>query len=448
MSSCSEIEATIGIERYYIQLQGIGGIVKMEPEDFVVSEILDGGLDASILWSKDPLPMEPARNALWILRKRDRETIPTVSKLAKKLNVRPLKAMICGIKDRRAVTYQFVAIQLTRKAVNYSHITLNGAEAKRIGYIDKLSSSKLIGNRFEILIRGAEAADDLLQHYQEFIQEMGIPNFYGYQRFGLLRPVTHLVGRHIVRGDIRGAVELFLSHTTDFEPERVRAARRALAETGDLASALKDFPRSLSYERRILTHLSSNTGDYLGALRRLPLRIRKLFVHAYSAYLFNKALSISLRDGYRLDEPAVGDLFVRIDRFQRPYGRPMQATASNLEEAARRVASGEVSIIIPSPGYLSWMPRGPRGEALKYVMDEEGVRPSSFKLRVMREASTTGTHRPIMLKPLNLHLAKVDRGIIKLQMNLPPSGYATSILRELMKKRCALAYAGLEHCYT
>lgn len=446
MLRCNELEATVGIEQYYTRTPGIGGIVKKETEDFIVSEILDGGLDASKQWAKDPLLTEPARYTLWILKKQDRETIPTIAVLAKILGMRSLKAKICGIKDRRALTYQYVALPLTR-ATSPARLTLNGAEARQIGHIDKLDSSKLLMNRFEIIIRDTKANSDLLEDFRQAAQELGTPNYFGHQRFGLLRPVTHLVGMKIVKGDLRGAVETFLTLTTDFEPEPVKVARRELEESGDYSRALNYFPASLTYERRILKHLSKKPEDYLGALRRLPLRIRRLFVDAYSSYLFNKALSASLKDGLRLDEPAVGDLLVRLDRFQRPIGRPLQVTNGNLEEVHRRASKGEAAVIIPSPGYLSWMPGGPRGEALKNILDSEGVQPRNFKLRNMPEASTSGTLRPIMLRPLSLTISEVDRDTVRVETALPPSSYATSLLRELMKRECALAYTGLTHCY-
>ena len=41
-----------------------------------------------------------------------------------------------------------------------------------------------------------------------------ILNFYGYQRFGSKRPVTHLIGKAILQRDFKKAVELILSFTS------------------------------------------------------------------------------------------------------------------------------------------------------------------------------------------------------------------------------------------
>ncbi len=445
---CGEIERAIGVEGYYTSTRGIGGVIKKQPEDFLVSEILEGGLDAQALWLKDPLPIEPTRYTLWILKKRDMETVSALAELAQIIGTKPSKAKICGIKDRRAITYQYVALPVARVSEGSGHYASRGWEAWRIGFIDELNSSRLLANRFDITIWTTSDVDSsLLTQFKQAVQDSGVPNFFGHQRFGLLRPITHLVGRLIVKGDLRGAVDTFLGFTTEFEPEPVRTARKTFSETGDYGEALKNFPPSLTYERRILRHLSRVPGDYSGALRSLPLRIRRLFVDAYSSYLFNRALSLTLRDGLRLDEPCIGDLFVRIDRHHRPYGRPLQVTSANLEEIGVRIKRGEVAIVLPTPGYLSWIPSGPRGSALKNVLEEEGVSPRSFRTKLMPEASSTGMYRPILLRPLKLELEKLHDSSVKLYLTLPPSSYATSLLRELMKRRCALAYIGKEHCY-
>jgi len=70
--SCTDLERLVGIEGYYTVSPGIGGIVKERPEDFIVWEVLDGGLDSRLMWELGPLPHEPSRYSLWILARRIR----------------------------------------------------------------------------------------------------------------------------------------------------------------------------------------------------------------------------------------------------------------------------------------------------------------------------------------------------------------------------------------
>ena len=44
--------------------------------------------------------------------------------------------------------------------------------------------------------------------YASFIEHNHILNFYGYQRFGSKRPVTHLIGKAILQRDFDMAVDL------------------------------------------------------------------------------------------------------------------------------------------------------------------------------------------------------------------------------------------------
>jgi tRNA pseudouridine13 synthase len=447
--SCSELEKFIGIENYYVSSGGIGGLLKERPEDFIVSEVVEGGLDGMEVWDWAPLPHEPSRFSLWILRKRNRTTLGSLALIAKELAAGAGEVKICGIKDRRAVTYQFVALPAGVSYPAGGKLVLLGGdvEARHIGYVRNLKTHDLLANRFEVVIRDFSATEQGINTALSELSAHGAPNYFGPQRFGSLRPVAHLVGRHIVRGELREAIAVLIGFHTEFEPETVRRARLSASEHRGFREVLENLPRSLVYERAVCRHLAEREDDYAGALRRLPIRLRRLFVEAYSSYIFNRALSLSLRDGLRLDEPREGDLIVRLDPYQRPYGRVIPVDRWNIEEAATRVARGEAAISLPQLGYLTWLPRGPRGDALRTVLDEEGVSTSSFKVRHLPELSTRGKPRPILLRPRAISREIVCEDSLVLRFALPPSSYATSLLRELMKVRCGLAYVGLRHCY-
>ncbi len=446
---CSELEKFIGMENYYTSAGGIGGLLKERPEDFTVSEVLEGGLDAMEIWDWAPLPHEPSRFSLWILRKRNRTTLGSLALIAKELAAGAGRLRICGIKDRRAVTYQFVALPARASYPAGGKLVLPGGdvEARHLGYVRSLDTHDLLANRFEVVIRDFSATEQEIDAALSELSAQGAPNFFGPQRFGSLRPVAHLVGRHIVRGELREAIASLIGFHTEFEPEIVRRARLIASEHGDFRKILENLPRSLVYERAVCGHLAEKDGDYAGAIRRLPIRLRRLFVEAYSSYIFNRALSLSLKDGLKLDDPREGDLIVRLDPYQRPYGRAIPVDRWNIDEAAIRVAKGEAAISLPQLGYLTWLPRGPRGDALRTVLEEEGVHTSSFKVRHLPELSTRGKPRPILLRPRAISREILSGNSLLLRFALPPSSYATSLLRELMKVRCGLAYVGVRHCY-
>ncbi len=187
-----------------------------------------------------------------------------------------------------------------------------------------LALGSLAGNRFEIVIRDC-IAEDLPARVQAAteVASAGIPNYYGLQRFGVVRPVTHLVGERILKGDYEDAVTTYIGRAYPREPEAVQRARTHFAETHDARAALADLPPvRMTYERAMANHLVANPGDYAGALRALPPKLLSLLVSAYQSYLFNRALSSRIDAGISLTEPevATGSSFQAAARISSPRG--------------------------------------------------------------------------------------------------------------------------------
>lgn len=442
--TCEEYEEAVGIGAYATSTRGVGGLIKVVPEDFEVWEVLNGGLDARERFERwRPPAVPPVRRALLAVRKRDRETLRVAADLAELLGVRLRSVKTYGLKDRRAVAWQFVAVP-ARSVLDRldGPIEVRGAQAVVVGEAHSVETHELLFNRFRVLVREADADRGLLDAFVGEATSRGVPNFYGLQRFGVSRPVTHVVGYHIVRGDLEAAARAFVGLYTPYEPAHLLEFRRTFFESGDWDWAARNAPRSLVYERALLRHLAANPGDFAGAFRRLPLRIRRLLVESYASYVFNRALTENLRDGVPLDEPLEGDLVARLDRFGRPERRVYTVSRWNLSEAARRVREGTVAILMPHPGHSIRMPQNERGRAILRALEQDGLRPSSFRLRELPEAGSRGGFRTVTLRPLQLSARVVGEDQVLVEMALPRGSFATVVLRELMKQRCALAYVG------
>ena len=98
-----------------------------------------------------------------------------------------------------------------------------------------VSLGELVANRFTISVSGieldeAETRDRAGAIMDEAEEAGGFPNYYGHQRFGVHRPVSHLVGERLVQGDVEGACWAYLVHPGSGEMEEAREARRHLAE--------------------------------------------------------------------------------------------------------------------------------------------------------------------------------------------------------------------------
>jgi len=122
------------------------------------------------------------------------------------------------------------------------------------------------------------------------------------QRFGSTRRNTHLIGLKILRGRFDEAAHLFLCDTKGEENQQATQARKDLEETGDYKKALKEFPKYLRLERKVIAYLEKYPGNYANALRRLPRSILLLFIHALQSHIFNQSLSQRIEQELRVAE--------------------------------------------------------------------------------------------------------------------------------------------------
>ncbi|SFH56770.1 tRNA pseudouridine(13) synthase TruD [Planctomicrobium piriforme] len=150
----------------------INGQLKVEPEDFVVEEVpayLPSGVGEHLF--------------LWI-QKRDISAEFLTGHIARSLGVRRDDIGVAGLKDRRAVTRQWISVPATAEerieAINTPAIQV--LEAKRHG--NKLKTGHLRGNRFELIVRGEPGQLAIAQQIAAAIAEQGVPNYFGDQRFG------------------------------------------------------------------------------------------------------------------------------------------------------------------------------------------------------------------------------------------------------------------------
>ncbi len=437
------VEGFIGIECYVTRHKGVGGVIKRSPEDFQTWEQLLDGLDARSAYESWRGMREGLGDQfLAVMRKRGVDTIRACTMLAKYLGIKPGQIGVCGIKDKMSVSWQFITLPAENMGFDGAEIgeVVRVLPIMRVSW--RISPEKLARNIFEIVIREPSGGVEVAQEVLEELRFTGLPNFYGPQRFGISRPITPIVGMLMIEGRIEEAVKAFLAEYSPLESQDNRIARMRLLEDFDPVKALDYFSRTLRYERAILRHLARKPGDYLGALRVLPLRLRRLLVESASALIFNKTLSKMIAEGL-LNVVEAGDLAVRLDAFGRPEpGRPIRVSSANLREVERLIARGRLAIVMPAPGYLSPAPRSRKGEILLKTLNELGLELNAFRLRICPEASTRGSLRPIKVPRWMCRASQLEDGSIKLNIELPPGAYATILLREIMKPGSPLAFIG------
>jgi len=418
-------EEEIGISVYLTEeIPGIGGRLKTQPEDFVVDEV-------SLL----PPERKDGKLSAAIVRHRNWEMNRLIRRFSTNLRIGRNRIGFAGTKDKRSVATQIMTFPVPPEAL--ASITIPDVEFLRI-YRTRtpVRLGSLIGNRFRVILRDVkrEGLDEYIGKVTSNIESLGgFPNFFGVQRFGVIRPVTHKMGRAMIMGDFEGAVDVYLSSPGELENDEAKRARQYLSETKDCGEALKKFPEDMVFEKIMLRHLSLKPGDFPGAIGRLPRNLVMMFVHAYQSYLFNRILSYRIAKKLPLDRPLEGDIILPLSKNGLPdQKRYIAVKASNLENAERQVANGLGFVSGCLFGAESELAKGEMGEIEREVVEAEGICAEDFIVPDLMTASSKGTRRELLAPFRDLEIT-ADEEYVHFSFELNKGCYATSLLREYMK---------------
>ncbi|MEM2174443.1 MAG: tRNA pseudouridine(13) synthase TruD [Candidatus Micrarchaeia archaeon] len=338
-----------------------------------------------------------------VMQKRNWSTINATKEICKKLGISKKRVSFAGNKDKNSTSVQLISLYKTKieeiEKINIKDIKILGK-----WYWDKkIQLGDLLGNRFRLKVSLSESDILLFGEILESINSL-IPNYFGEQRFGI-RKNNHLIGKLIVKNDLKNAVLEYLTASRPDENSEVRKIRKELKDTLDFKRAIKEYPTFLKNERILLEHLVKNPNDFVGAFRKLHKKILLMFVHAYQSYLFNKNLAKKIEEE-RLFEIESGEYFCGLNWYSFP----------DIYRINGKIPVGKII------GYDTKI-----NESEKKLLEEEGIGVNDFKIKSIPELSQRGSYRPILV-PLKDFIVDED-GI---SFELPAGSYATVALRELI----------------
>jgi len=403
---------------------GFKARIKRLYSDFIVEEIQEDNRICEVKCfvnkkQKEKLKLNEKKINAYLhldLEKINKDLHLVLRDIARKMHLSRKRLSYAGIKDKRAITCQRISIWIDslEQLQLIENLNLKGIELRNAVWQNKkIDLGMLKGNRFTITLRDIELEkNELIKRINECFKEMqekGIPNYFGLQRFGGIREVSHLIGKMILKRKIKEAVMLFLTYPSEKEEKEIAIARKNLLETNDFKQAKKEFPEKYVYERAIIDYLIKKPNDFENAFRQLPLKIRYLFTHAYQAFIFNKIIDLRFEKGINLE----------------------------LQEGEPQKNGIPLGLL---PGYKSELSEGIIGEIEKEVLKEENIELSDFLVKELKECSSKGARKEIKVKPENMKLIKVmEDEIFKgkqkaiIQFNLSKGNYATNVIRELLK---------------
>lgn len=340
-------------------LAGTGGTLRTQDDDFVVDEEL-------------PYAPSGAGDHVFVrIEKRGLTTLDAVRALARALGVQDRDVGVAGMKDRRAVTRQWLSLPppvapeqalaaaLPDPSPDNAPPALRVLEAHR--HAHKLRTGHVRANRFVLRVRGVEAgaAESARQILAALSQPPGAPNWYGEQRFGR-------DGDNAVRG-----------------------------------KALITGARPLGRDRRL----------------------DRLMISALQSQLFNDWLTARLTDGlYR--SVLGGDVLHK-------RGGGMFASDDPATDQARLLA-GELVATGPMFGdRMRWPTEASPAFAREAeILARAGLDRGSFApVRALAE----GTRRDAAIEVSGAAASALDPETLEVAFTLPGGAYATAVMREIMK---------------
>ncbi|MCB9829434.1 MAG: tRNA pseudouridine(13) synthase TruD [Planctomycetes bacterium] len=383
---------------------GLGGRLRVRPEDFRVEEV--------------PLVRASGTGPYTLIEieKRLTSTFDALLFVSKAAQVSERSIGYAGLKDSRAVTTQYLTVPKVPPE------RLRGVSTPRWRVLSAarhdvpLKIGHLKANRFVIRVR--DVRDDAFDRARTTLERLvreGLPNAYGGQRFGT-RLDGHRVGRALIHGDLDEMLALVVGRPSPLEHDtEVRAAREAF-DRGDYEEAARRMPLRHRLEKRALS-LRARGGSPEAWLESVGRGRRRIWVSAWQSFLFNRVLDARIADG-TWNQVLPGDVAWIASEGCLVAARPGLASAG-----------GRVSPTGPLPGFGLRRPEGAPGDLERTLLAAEGDEPEAWKRPFVR---SRGLRRPLVVPVREASIERDGPGEVLVRFVLPPGSFATVLLDHLM----------------
>lgn len=293
------------------------GYIKYSPLDFIVEEIRLNGDVISVDGKAARPEYEEGEGTVYAdLTKVGISTLDAVQRAADALNVETKQIGYAGIKD---------AVALTAQRISFRGVTQEAVEALRVlGCIFRnieenkgaIGVGNLNGNRFTLFVRTEKPVDETkFKNHVKTIEQNGIMNYFGVQRFGTPRFLAHLFGMHLLRGEYKECIRAYLTKESEFElPFFTNKRREAATYFGNWQKMKEIFsvlPYTFRFELQIINALIERPDGFLYAINSVGQQA-SMWVRAYSSYLVNLVLSDAAQYHKKLPQ----ELFLMLGREQ------------------------------------------------------------------------------------------------------------------------------------
>ena len=367
--------------------------IKQIPEDFIVKEINDIKFDDNGTYS------------YFLLKKRNYNTLRAIRIISQKLRISKKNSKnfsghkksqkdffvneksigFAGNKDKNAVTEQLISIKNGNK--NIENIGFRDIELKFVGRGNEevfIGSNK--GNEFVITIRNLASKEIKAIENKLGNNKILMPNFFGPQRFSNNNAE---IGKSIIKKDFKKAIKLILEANSDYSGE-------------------------------IKRHLEKKPNDFVVALKIIPLKLLKLYIHSYQSFIFNKTLEQYIKKTINTKK------LIKNNHNIGNIGK------NNKKAIDKNI--GKIPII----GFGTEIESKETKKIIDNLLEEEKITERDFIIRQIPELSSEGSEREAFIKINDFKIIKQDNDELNknkekiiVKFSLPKGCYATVLIENL-----------------
>ncbi len=380
-------------------------MIKVRPEEFQVSENAD-------------LPLVAAGSfRVYRLTKKGLTTEDACRLVSREFAVPLSWVSWGGRKDKYGLTTQYITVREGPE---------KGLESKNlrvepVGLMDRPIGPDIIqGNWFQVTLRRLKTLDGVLQALDE-VKDYGFPNFFDDQRFRSYDPERGFFAEKILRRPLNGALQVYLTSITESQKKREKERRRAFL------AHWKDWPKCLELaqtpeEKKILAALAAEPNNLEAALKFIPPEEVSFLYAAYQAHLWNELLRRLLRKR--------GIPLLRVTGREGDY-LFWKTLNQEDKEYLHQLALPTAACRMNFPDELT------RNIFLE-ILEEKGLRLTSFRTKVLRLVSFRSFPRPAAAMPQNLQVIETAEDDlypgfrkITLSFGLGRGSYGTMLIKRL-----------------
>jgi len=270
------------------------------------------------------------------LIKKNWNTLDVVKEISRRLRVPVKNIGFAGSKDKKAITEQVISIKnMGRERVE--RLKIKDVSLEFLGYRNEpITLGELEGNYFEIVIRN-------LDKVNFDSEDLTIVNYFDKQRFG---ENNIEVGRNIIKKDFKKACEVL--------------------------------------------GLEVKKNNYIGALKEIPKRLLKMYVHAYQSYIWNETVKEAVDKGIKIKEVPLIGFGTDLDDFF------------------------EIK------------------EVIEKILEKERLKLNDFIIKQIPELSLEGGLRKVFVEVKDFKVLEKGKKKIKVSFTLPKGSYATMVIKEIL----------------